>query len=749
MRKLIFNSLLVFSLFSSQSFAIPGTPGGLPEAPPTVTTSSYAPGATSTDLTVTWTEAADGGSAITGYFATAWTATSGGVPIAATTATCNTVGAATFTCPITGLNFKTYYIVRVYARNANGAGPATDSTLVTTPASSQTVDFDAGSPTTATYNGADLTVHATATSGLTATYASRTPTICTVTSDAGLVHALLAGTCTIRATQDGVGSAFDSANTGVAGHPDLDIEVAPQLAATIDAATYIQSTQATLNALVPFSGKSTTPKFCISTTDPIVAPATTPPNSCTNTVTVGTYSRNPITQSSEGGAITAVASGLTPGTKYWVWILAEATGSTTVASNTTVNFTTTVGPSLTGDAEITVDQGSNIAASFTASSGSGVYPTWEYGDLPDGTSFTPGVSGASITGTATTAAIVSTWVKVTDSNNLSATWPITFTVKDPTKSDSKPDPLAQFKCSDEIKLPPDPTVEPGATSFTTQSGKLPECYSKNLDPNNSEIPPILPLIIPNNPYPIVVEGGTEGPVRVTINKPKTDMGLETDNWSLHLSTTAGVVNSSNRLQPSDATQVVIEKGHTATTKGTGFAPRTRVYLYISSTTQLLGVLQTDGSGNFIGTFPLPNELELGQHHIQVNGWSKAKKIRSATVGLRVIQQSGKSLKARIFYGLNLSNLTKESLTTLKSLVTQAKKNFAADHAKKIVIQVVGYTQPTKKNPFPGKLSTNRANAVANYLKSKGIVGKYVITGAGNARKNVAASRMAEVTINWG
>jgi hypothetical protein len=755
MKKFILFLIFTIATPLHPASAIMGTPGGTPGVPRSIDYNLVA--ADQTDIEVTWAVPStdgggtvdDGGATITGYFATAWTATAGGVPIAATAGTCSTSSIApatpALTCTIIGLNFGTRYVIKIYARNVNGAGTEGVGTkVITTPALSQTVDFDAGTPAAMTYDGADVTVHATATSGLTATYSSVTPTVCSVTSDSGIVHAILAGDCKIRATQDGVGSGYASASTAAAGdHPDALIVIAPHLAATINAVTYIQSTQATLNAIVPFSGKTTTPLFCVKKVDP----GATPPNTCAGGEIVNTYSISSITQASEGGAITAVAKSLLEDTTYYVWIIASADGSTPIASSDSVNFKTPKGPTISGDTSVTADLGGTLTANFTATSGSGIYPTWEYGDLPAGTTFQPDVAGATIVGTPTVAGTINSWVKVTDSNNMSSNlWAITFTVTDPLLTQPN-DPLPTFQCNDAINYPGDPRFDPAAAHYLLNPALIPACYSKNLDPGKSEIPPILPLIIPSNPNPVI--GGDSENIKYTINSLKNELGIEADTWSLHLSTTAGVINAKVNAKDAAATQLVIEKGHSATTRGTGFAPNSRVYLYISSTTALLGVLQTDAAGSFIGTFPLPDYLELGPHHIQVNGWSKARKLRSATVGIKVVKQSGKLQKATVYFDLDRYNLTAKSVSTLKTLVNSTKKAIAADGAKKVIVQVVGFVQPTKKNPFPGKLSTSRATAVANYLKAKGIVGKYVITGAGNARKNVAASRMATVSINWG
>lgn len=65
---------------------------------------------------------------------------------------------------------------------------------------------------------ASLVVSATATSGLSVRYSSLTPTVCSVTSDSGLVTGLTAGTCTVAANQSG--------NASYAPAPQVTQEVA-------------------------------------------------------------------------------------------------------------------------------------------------------------------------------------------------------------------------------------------------------------------------------------------------------------------------------------------------------------------------------------------------------------------------------------------------------------------------------------------------------------------------------------------
>ena len=96
-------------------------PAAAPDAPaaPTVA-ASY------TTAQVTWTAPGNGGSAITGYTARAFTAANGTTPLAQ----CTTAG--TLTCSITGLTVGTQYWFDVTATNVNGSSAASSRAAATT-----------------------------------------------------------------------------------------------------------------------------------------------------------------------------------------------------------------------------------------------------------------------------------------------------------------------------------------------------------------------------------------------------------------------------------------------------------------------------------------------------------------------------------------------------------------------------------------------------------------------------------------
>ncbi|EIL87785.1 outer membrane autotransporter barrel domain-containing protein [Rhodanobacter fulvus Jip2] len=130
--------------------------------------------------------ASDGGTPITGY---AVTSGPGGI----------TASGAGSPITVTGLTNGTTYTFTVTATNSAGTGAASVASNSVTPKGAQTITFN--NPGTQNF-GTTPTLTAIASSGLTPTFTSPTPSVCTITSGGALTF-IAAGTCAIDADQPG------------------------------------------------------------------------------------------------------------------------------------------------------------------------------------------------------------------------------------------------------------------------------------------------------------------------------------------------------------------------------------------------------------------------------------------------------------------------------------------------------------------------------------------------------------------
>jgi MYXO-CTERM domain-containing protein len=124
------------------------------------------------------------------------------------------------------------------------------------------------------------------------------------------------------------------------------------------------------------------------------------------------------------------------------------------------------------------------------------------------------------------------------------------------------------------------------------------------------------------------------PIPVTLNPNTTNTGLVVDGDGFTISLAAS--NSEGAIQDltSDG-RLIIGRQNLATFSGTGFSPNSEVKIWLFSTPVELGTVKTDSNGNFEGSLPLPSEIAVGEHTVQLNGLSKAGEERSVSVGVVV------------------------------------------------------------------------------------------------------------------
>jgi len=249
------------------------------------------------------------------------------------------------------------------------------------------------------------------------------------------------------------------------------------------------------------------------------------------------------------------------------------------------------------------------------------------------------------------------------------------------------------------------------------------------------------------PAPIArVEGIGIIPITVTENAAQTGLDIKGADWSIAIDSTKKLVQGTTE---DSSSRVVIEKGNTVTTNGTGFKPNTQVDVWVYSTPIWLGAVMTDDQGNFVTTLPMPVALAEGDHTFQAKGQTPEGTIRSASVPITLIPavaDEGGRLRFEVYFGMNSVVITSAQRARINAQVKRALLAAAKD--AKFSIEVVGWVQP---NPNPGNiayLSKFRANNVATEMKKLRLKGRYSLNYAGLGRDNEPKMRHASVIIVW-
>ncbi len=238
-------------------------------------------------------------------------------------------------------------------------------------------------------------------------------------------------------------------------------------------------------------------------------------------------------------------------------------------------------------------------------------------------------------------------------------------------------------------------------------------------------------VIAGSKSAVAYVGGVTVPFTLKPNAGKNGLYFSAPGWSLNL---ANLDASGEPVALGADGQMQVQVDHTVSTQGTGFAPNATVIIYMFSTPIEIGRLTTDSSGAFAGEFYVPSGLELGQHTLQVTGYSPDGQIQSANIPLEMVPAPGevipqppvivdppvvvppvvptylpKTYKVNLLFKKGSSKLTAVAARRLAIAIRLVRGN------KDVVATTMGYATKTEAPRSVIRLGTVRSRSVAAML----------------------------------
>jgi hypothetical protein len=251
------------------------------------------------------------------------------------------------------------------------------------------------------------------------------------------------------------------------------------------------------------------------------------------------------------------------------------------------------------------------------------------------------------------------------------------------------------------------------------------------------LPPVKPTQPVKPGSTVTVENNV--PVKTVLVPTNISDGLtlKAPGWSLTLH---GTDETGAHAPLNSDAQIVLTPGLFASTSGTGFKPNSTVKVYVFSDPIFLGTLQTDATGKFIGKLPVPANLNMGNHTIQVSGFTPGNVVRTASIGVVV---AAKPIVAKVIFGGDSSVITPLAASQLKALATQLNKRSA-----KATVTLEGYVMATAVTSNDKKLSAARAAAVKAVLLKLGVKAVFKTKAMGVAPQKGPIARRVDALATW-
>ena len=131
---------------------------------------------------------------------------------------------------------------------------------------------------------------------------------------------------------------------------------------------------------------------------------------------------------------------------------------------------------------------------------------------------------------------------------------------------------------------------------------------------------------------LAITDGIPEAVELFPNDSQTGYIVQGSDFSLSL---AAETSDGTPIEMDSEGRIILSPAQSAQVEGIGFSPNTTVVIWMFSEPQKLGEMTTNSQGSFEGSVPIPADLAVGEHTIQINGVTKNGETRSVSLGVVV------------------------------------------------------------------------------------------------------------------
>ncbi len=223
-------------------------------------------------------------------------------------------------------------------------------------------------------------------------------------------------------------------------------------------------------------------------------------------------------------------------------------------------------------------------------------------------------------------------------------------------------------------LPTQPGTYPIVITVTDSAGRS---YTSTIQlvisspPSNEKriFKPLPPLATEAGKAPgetTVIEGDKTSTLQKIVTPEESKVEFKSDDWNLTIKTLddKGMPNG-----VSATGSLEVKTGTTINVQGDGYLPETKVWVYVMSTPILIGELEIKADGSFGGELVLPASLELGQHTLQIRGYTKDEIEKALSVGFKLFTEAPVKKSLKVFFEPNKTTLNTKAKSAVAKFIS--------------------------------------------------------------------------------